>query len=154
MSKPTTSGSVLAKLFPAFFGVFSANASTEEFNKAEAEAAALEKKLAATGNTQTTAETTEPPTAEALQAQVTKLQADLAAEKKIGAEVPGLKDQVTKLKADLAAAEKDRDTYKAHYDKQKGNGKVLPTQDASTANQDPSMTDYNAHALEVFKKAH
>lgn len=164
MLKNTITGSMLAKLLPGVSKFFLENASQEEVNKAEQEAAVLHQQLNALGESTTVvagASTTPTETAGAdgvpvgvgATTEPAVSAADLTA---MTTRATAAEASVTDLTNKLTAAETERDQYKAWYEKQAGKGKTLPGADATTrgidAQDGPVLSAATQAALATLKK--
>lgn len=156
MFKNPITGSILAKLLPSVHQFFLENASQEEVNAAEQEAAVLHQQLNNLGETQADngATVTEgTPTDKPLD---TTSMADLTAQvTALTTRASNAESKVTELQGKLTAAEADRDKYKAWYDKQTNKGTALPKADATTrgeSSETANLSAASAAALAVFRK--
>jgi chromosome segregation ATPase len=124
----------IANFMATFFGksekAISEKLTSEEHNQFTTEALELQEKI--TG----------------LQNQVTALESEKTT---LATEKATLESDKTTLQNSLTQAQKERDTYKAWFDKQKGAGTQLPEADA-TSKAETEMADYNADALAMFRK--
>ncbi|KAB7728005.1 hypothetical protein F5984_19820 [Rudanella paleaurantiibacter] len=159
MAKNTVTGSFLARMFPTMAKHFLENASQDEVNKAEQEAAVIHQQLNTLG------ETTETVTA----AETTTVGSVAAVVAPEGTEAPGATDlaamttrattaeqKVTALENQVKTLQSERDQYKAWYDKQAKAGTKLPAADATTRNtaagDEPALSAATSSALEQFRK--
>ncbi|UHG93371.1 hypothetical protein [Spirosoma oryzicola] len=181
MSKNTVNGSFFAKLFPNASKWFLENASQDEVNKAEQEAAVLHQQM------QAGVETTPPagtPAAGTPAAPVAALPATPAAPVAAPAapaagqmplEVPApqpsaseltsqltvmttratnAEGQVTTLNAQVTALTTDRDRYKAWHDKHKTLATALPATDSTNKGEqaENNLSEASSAALDMFRK--
>lgn len=160
MAKNTVTGSFLARMFPTMAKHFLENASQDDVNKAEQEAAVIHQQLNTLGETETT------ETVTAAETTVGSVAAVVAPE---GTQAPGATDlaamttrattaeqKVTALENQIKTLQSERDQYKAWYDKQAKAGTKLPTNDATTRNtaagDEPTLSAATSSALEQFRK--
>ncbi|WP_375445733.1 hypothetical protein [uncultured Fibrella sp.] len=162
MVKNTITGSLLAKLFPSMSKYFLENASQEQVNQAEQEAAVIHQQLQAAEKPAGVVVAEATPVlaggAEAVEAVLLEIPApqqpgavDVMALTKRATDAEAT---VTTLQTQLATAEADRDRYKGWYDKQAGAGTRLPGADASTRSQaegDKQLTAADQYALSLVK---
>lgn len=169
MLKNTVTGSVLAKLLPSFAKTFLENASQDEVNQAEQEAAVLHQKLQAGTGTPTDQEQAAPGAAPIVPvaatpstgSQVTPAPAgnatDLTSQlTAMTTRATTAEASVTSLNSQLASANQELSRYKEWYQKQKGVGTTLPTADASNRGQaaqlDQTLSLASSGALAAFLK--
>ena len=159
MLKNTVTGSVLAKLFPTMAKHFLENASQEEVNKAEQEAAVVHQQMQGNGTGEVSASTV-------LAGETTSAQMPLEVPAPVAGDIASQLTAVTKrattaeakvtdLQGKLTAAEADRDRYKAWYDKQAVKGTALPGADATTrggSDDTATLSAASQEALAVFRK--
>ncbi|GAB3803007.1 hypothetical protein GCM10028819_32250 [Spirosoma humi] len=161
MLKNTVTGSILAKLLPATVAKhFLENASQDEVNKAEQEAAVLHQQM------QSGVETTPPapatpvaavpaapatpaapvtgPTAAELTSQLTAM----------STRATTAESQVASLTTQLATSNQDLARYKAWHDKHKTLATALPAADALNKDdqQDANLSTASSSALAQFRK--
>ena len=160
MLKNTLTGSLLAKILPATVAKhFLENATQEDVNKAEQEAAILHQQM------QAGVETTPPapaapvatvpaaPTAPATGPTAAELTSQLTA---MSTRATTAENQVASLTTQLTAANQDRDRYKAWHDKHKTVATALPGSDTANkddAQQDAELSTASASALAQFRRA-
>ena len=149
MNKNTVTGSLLARFFPSMSKYFLENASQEQVNQAEQEAAVLHQQLQSLETPTTPAATTAPiasptPTTPAPAA---------AVEVPATPTAPSAEEQINQLTTQVSSLTKERDQYKGWYEKQAGAGKTLPKDDASDRNAS-SLSAYESDALQVWRDSH
>lgn len=157
-------GSALAKLFPTTAKYFLENASQEQVNAAEQEAAVIHQHLNNLGLPAATDSTTPITPAGAAAAPIITQQAsgsgstNAPTAEQITALTKRATDaeaKVTDLADKLKAAEADRDKYKAWYDKQANAGTKLPGADASNRGEqtpgDKQLSTASQSAMELFR---
>lgn len=164
MLKNTVTGSFLANLFPSFAKTFLENATQDEVNKAEQEAAVIHQQLNGLGESGTAptgaASTTPPITAGATtDATVTPDPAGSAVVDLSGqltamtSRATDAEAKVSTMTGQLTTLQTERDQYKAWYDRQAGKGTALPGADATNrgaAAQDSGLSPASAQALDLF----
>lgn len=151
MIKNTVTGSILAKLFPGMSKFFLENASQEQVNQAEQEAAVIHQQLQSL-ETPTTQADPAAPTASPAPTNPTPAAVEVPAAPTAPA-TPSAEDQVKQLTAQVSTLTKERDQYKAWYEKQAGAGKTLPKQDASDMPLS-GLSAYESDALQAWRESH
>lgn len=152
MSKNTVSGSFFARMFPTASKFFLENASQDDVNKAEQEAAVLHQQMQSNGITPPmapvtapVAEAVTPPVAPVVPAPVAPVATapvtppgGPAAAPTVSPELTAMttrattaESQVTALTAQITALTSDRDRYKAWHDKHSNAATALPGTDAT-----------------------
>ncbi|MEZ0484285.1 hypothetical protein [Fibrella aquatica] len=161
MVKNTITGSMLAKLFPSMSKYFLENASQEQVNQAEQEAAVIHQQLEAAEKPGAAADVTPEAVVAAVGSTIAALPAlpdpkagalDIVALTKRATDAEA---SVASLQGKLTAAEADRDRYKVWYEKQAAAGTSTPGADASTreqAAQEKTLSAADAHALSLLKR--
>lgn len=145
MSKNTVTGSFLARMFPTASKFFLENATQDDVNKAEQEAAVLHQHMQANGvalpgTPAPVAEAVTPPVAPVVPAPVAPV-ATAPVAPEAPATSPELtamttrattaESQVTALTAQITTLTSDRDRYKAWHDKHSNAATALPGTDAT-----------------------
>lgn len=156
MLKNTVTGSILAKVLPATVAKhFLENASQEDVNKAEQEAAVLHQQMqAGTESVPATPVAAVPPAAldtTATGPTAAELTSQLST---MSTRATTAENQVASLTTQLAAANQDRDRYKAWHDKHKTVATALPAADSSNKDtqEDANLSTASSSALAQFRK--